>query len=113
MKLAKDVIILDIRKYRILALVPSGFFTSLCSDSQQAEKCDTSVGELDFLCYWRADMAFGTHDVRVHKFLFGAACGKAFAEGGEEKVADQEAGGKMQKTACRSGYWKYRRFGAV
>ena len=112
MKLAKDVIILGIQQYRIPALVPSCFFTSLCRNSQKIKKCDTGVRKLDFLCPGRAGMALDSYGVGNCEFLCGAVCGETDAEEKEKEMV-REAEEKVQMAACRSDYWKYRRFVAV
>ena len=92
MKLAKDVIILGIQQYRIPSLVSSGFFTSLCHNSQKAEKCDASVRKLDFLRSGRSGMAFASHGISAGKLLCGSACCEAKCYGEEQKMEDQETG---------------------
>ena len=71
----KDVMILGIQQYRILALFSSDISCCIRIDSRTIQKCDASVRKLDFLCRRGADTPFDFTGVRCGELFPGTAFG--------------------------------------
>lgn len=72
----KDVIILGIQQYRIPALFSTAVSASVRCDSQTYEKCHTSSGKFDFLCFRRTEISDVIDGFGTGELFSGIASGK-------------------------------------